>query len=50
MKMLLNVAFSTITGEYQKANPAIIIYSPLNKFVGKYHMASYGTQNFSMRC
>ncbi len=48
--MLLNVAFSTIAGEYQKANPATFNYSPLNKFVGKYHIPPYGPQNFSTRC
>jgi len=45
--MLLNVAFSTIAGEYQKTNPRIFIYAALNNFVGKYHIALYGAQIFS---
>lgn len=50
MKMLLNVASSTIPGEYQGASPVTFIYSPLNKFVGKYHISIYGTQFFSTQC
>jgi 8-oxo-dGTP pyrophosphatase MutT (NUDIX family) len=48
--MLFNVAFSTMTAEYQKPNLLFFIYSTLNKIVGKYHIALYAAQIFSTRC